>query len=292
MRGGGDQPMKEPKAIFLDMDGTLLNSHNRVSENTKGLIDRIREKGIYVFIATGRGKDEIYPTAPVGFEVDGVISSNGMTGYLGEKKLFEYTLPFTVVEKVVELARENQIYYELFPTSGPQQVERQDRTNLLKELKEPKPDVVGINEWRERKEALETHILWVDQIEAGNYSKFYCFSRKPEKIRNWQLILEELNQDLPFSMSSSTINNIEIMVADKNKATGIQHVLDHLKLTADQIMAIGDSFNDESMFKLAGRTVAMKNAPAEVQAMTDEVTKYTNDEEGVYHYLTSVFFQG
>lgn len=283
--------MIEPKAIFLDMDGTLLASNNRVSQSTKLIIDQIREKGVYVFIATGRGKEEIFITTPTGFEVDGVISSNGMTGYLGTKKLFEYTLPFPVIEKVVELARENQIYYELFPTAGPQQVERQDQAMLLQEIAGEKPEIVGINEWVEREEALEMNIRWVDQIEPGDYSKFYCFSKNPEKIQAWKLRLDELNRSLPFSMSSSTVNNIEIMVADKNKATGIQHFLDHLNLTTDQILAIGDSFNDESMFKLAGQTVAMKNAPVEVQEMTDEVTQYTNDEEGVYHYLKTLFFE-
>ncbi|WP_440897809.1 Cof-type HAD-IIB family hydrolase [Amphibacillus sp. Q70] len=283
--------MIEPKAIFLDMDGTLLASDNRVSQTTKLIIDQIREKGIYVFIATGRAKREIFTTAPTGFEVDGVISSNGMTGYLGTKKLFEHTLPFPLVEKVVQLARENQVYYELFPTEGLPRVEQVDQTMLLKEVEDPKPDVVGISEWIERKEAIETGINWVDQIEPDKYSKFYCFSRNHEKIELWQRILEELNQTIPFSMSSSTLHNIEIMVANKNKATGIQHFLEHLNLTPDQILAMGDSYNDESMFKLAGHTVAMKNAPIEVQAMTDEVTSYTNDEEGVYHYLNKLFFE-
>ena len=40
------------KAIFLDMDGTILNHENRVSVRTKEVIDKLREKGILVFIAT------------------------------------------------------------------------------------------------------------------------------------------------------------------------------------------------------------------------------------------------
>lgn len=78
--------MRKPKAIFLDMDGTMLNNYNRVTDNTKSVIDKLRESGIYVFIVTGRGKNEIFQTAPDGFEVDGVISSNGMIGYLGAKR--------------------------------------------------------------------------------------------------------------------------------------------------------------------------------------------------------------
>lgn len=277
--------MQKPKAIFLDMDGTMLNNFNRVTENTKVVIDKIRELGIYVFIVTGRGKNEIFPTTPEGFEVDGVISSNGMTGYLGEKKLFEHTLPFEVVEAVVKLAQANQIYYELFPTEGSQIVERQDEPTLLAEMEQPMPNTVGINEWREREEALEGLIDWVDEVPTGDYSKFYFFSRSPERMKRWISVLREQKRSLPFSMTSSSLNNVEVMVKGKNKGTAIQEMIDELAITADEILAIGDSYNDETMFKLAGHTVAMKNAPAQVQAMTDEVTAFTNDEEGLYHYL-------
>lgn len=280
--------MQKPKAIFLDMDGTMLNNHNRVTENTKKVIDQIRESGIYVFIVTGRGKNEIFQTAPEGFTVDGVISSNGMTGYIGERKLFEHILPFDVVEAIVELAQDNQIYYELFPTEGSQIVERQDEPTLLAEMEQPMPDTVGINEWREREEALAGLINWVDEVPNGDYSKFYFFSRSPEKMQRWISVLREQKRNLPFSMTSSSLNNVEVMVKGKNKGTGIQDFIDELNISADEILAIGDSYNDETMFELAGHTVAMKNAPAQIQAMTDEVTAFTNDEEGLYHYLKNL----
>ncbi|WP_017471136.1 HAD family hydrolase [Amphibacillus jilinensis] len=283
--------MTEPKAIFLDMDGTILDHYNRVSLNTKEIIDRLRAKGIYVFIATGRGKDEIYTTTPEGFAVDGVISSNGMTGYLGDKKLFQHTLPVDLIDHVIEKARQQRVYYELFPTSGPCQAEQQDRAMLLEAVAGPKPDTVGINEWIERGEAINGGIAFVDRIEGEAFSKFYCFSKEQNKMVEWGRTLEQLKQDIPFSTSSSSKHNIEIMVAEKNKATGIQSFLDALHLTSDQILAIGDSFNDLQMFELAGQTVAMQNAPDEIKAITDEVTTYSCDQEGVYHYLNDRFLR-
>src|SRR5699024_6171700 len=204
--------MLNAKAIFLDMDGTLLNSQNRVSQNTKEIIDQIRQQEIYVFIVTGRGKEEVFTKTPPGFEVDGVISSNGVTGYIGTKKLFEYTIPFSVVKKIIEQARKQSIYYELFPISGAQLVERQDQAILFEAIEEPKPNIVGINEWMERKLALEKGIRWVEGIEGRDYSKIYFFNKRPGKIQSWKEVLTELNQDLPFSMSSSSPNNVEVMV--------------------------------------------------------------------------------
>ena len=77
----------KPKAIFLDMDGTILNRANKVSIQTKEIIDELRKQGIFVFIATGRAFDEIEELVPEGFQVDGFITSNGMAGYV-ERTMF------------------------------------------------------------------------------------------------------------------------------------------------------------------------------------------------------------
>ena len=70
-----------PKAVFLDMDGTILNHTKEVSMDTKEIIDRLRSEGIFVFIATGRSAEELAEMLPQGFAVDGIITSNGMAGY-------------------------------------------------------------------------------------------------------------------------------------------------------------------------------------------------------------------
>ncbi|WP_430373984.1 HAD family hydrolase, partial [Staphylococcus aureus] len=46
--------MDNVKAIFLDMDGTILHENNKASTYTKDVINQLREKGYKVFLATGR----------------------------------------------------------------------------------------------------------------------------------------------------------------------------------------------------------------------------------------------
>ena len=46
--------MKNIKAIFLDMDGTILHENNKASEYTKQVINELREQNYKVFLATGR----------------------------------------------------------------------------------------------------------------------------------------------------------------------------------------------------------------------------------------------
>ncbi len=280
-----------PKAIFLDMDGTILDNYNQISEKTKQIIAQLRGEGILVFIATGRSKGEVSSFLSEGLEVDGVISSNGMTTYLSDEKIEEHSLPFELTKQIIEKAREHQVYYELFPSAGMRLALKEDFNILAEEVKDPKPERVGINEWLERKEVMEGEIDWKEVLPEQRYSKFYCFSKQEEHIYQWKQVLEELKQSTPFTTSSSSDHNVEVMVANVNKATGILAILHHVKIDASDILVMGDSHNDISMFQLAGQSVAMQNAVPEIKSLADEVTDFNCDEEGVYHYLNARFFQ-
>lgn len=290
-RGSALNQYNQPKAIFLDMDGTVLDHYNRISIHTKEAIATIREKGIPIFIATGRSREEVFAVFPEGFQVDGVISSNGMTAYLGDEKIQEHSLPHELVTRIIEKAREHHVYYELFPTEGIRVVLKQDYPIIEKEAADPKPESVGINEWIERKEALKTEINWQDQLPKQTYSKFYCFSKAAEHIEKWKQELEQLKEWMDFTTSSSSIHNVEIMVAGVNKATGIQALLNQLDILPEDILVIGDSHNDIPMFTFAGQTVAMQNAAPEIKALADEITTFSCDEDGVSQYLKQRFLK-
>ncbi|CQR46043.1 Mannosyl-3-phosphoglycerate phosphatase [Paraliobacillus sp. PM-2] len=182
---------KDPKAIFLDMDGTILDNYNQTSIKTKQIITQLREKGILVFIATGRSRGEVFSALPHDFNVDGVISSNGMSTYLGDEKIEEHSLPFDLVKRIVEKAREHRVYYELFPTKGMRVALKEDIKILAAEVEDPKPNGVGINEWIERKDAMEKEIDWVEELPEQKYSKFYCFSKQEEHISHWKQVLDQ-----------------------------------------------------------------------------------------------------
>lgn len=161
-----------PKAIFLDMDGTILNRSNRVTIETKEIIDDLRAQGIFVFIATGRAFDEIAELVPEGFEVDGFITSNGMAGHVGGEMVFKHSLSRELVERVIEKARENQVYYELFPYGAPRMTLQQDREYVEHEVREPKPESVEINEWLSRKKLSEKKFSGKRKLKAVNSPSF------------------------------------------------------------------------------------------------------------------------
>jgi Cof subfamily protein (haloacid dehalogenase superfamily) len=279
----------KPKAIFLDMDGTILNHKNLVSIHTKEIIDQLRNQGKYVFIATGRAIDEIEGLVPKGFQVDGVVTSNGMAGYVGEKAIFKHSLPLNLVEEIIKRARENEVYYELFPYGLDRITLRQDRKYVENEITEPKPESVGTNEWLSRKEAINEKIMWVDEIVGDEFSKFYFFAKSKEHINHWKKELERLKKEIDFTTSISSNHNVEVMAANVNKATGIQQMLKHFHLSDTEAMAIGDSDNDLPMLRLVHYSVAMKNAPDSIKEIVDDVTEFTCDEDGVAYYLKKRF---
>lgn len=278
-----------PKAIFLDMDGTILNHQNQVSIHTKQIIDELRNRGINVFIATGRAFEEIEGIVPPGFQVDGIVASNGMVGYAGHEVIFKHSLSRELVETVIKMARENKVYYELFPYGSHRITLKQDRDYVENEIRDPQPDGVGINEWLSRKDAIKEKINWADEIIGNEFSKFYFFARTKEQINHWKEELEQLKKEIDFTTSISTEYNVELMVANVNKATGIQQMLKHFNLSETETMAIGDSDNDLPMLRLVNYAVAMKNAPDSIKEIADDVTDFTCDEDGVFYYLKSLF---
>lgn len=279
----------KPKAIFLDMDGTILNHLNLVSIHTKETIDQLREQGIFVFIATGRSFDEIEDVVPEGFQVDGYITSNGMAGYVDNEILFEHSLSVHLVRTVIEKARASKVYYELFPYGASRFTLNQDREYVEEKIRDPKPEDVGINEWLSRKQAIKEEIAWCEDIVGNKFSKFYFFARTKEEINSWKEELDLLKAEMDFSTASSTAYNVELMVANVNKATGIQAMLERFNLTAEETMAIGDSNNDIQMLQLVKYPVAMQNATDYIKNMAWEITDLTCDEDGVSKYLKEKF---
>ncbi len=278
-----------PKAICLDMDGTLLNNKNELKKQTIDVIQVIREKGIRVFIVTGRSLNEIYDSAPKDLELDGFVTANGMITYVEEKKLVEHSLSTDLVQNVILSAREHGIYYEVHPNDGQRLSLKQDQSYMKDMIEKDKPEEVGINEWLEREAAIAEDIAWVEKIPEQKYAKIYCFSTEHKQMDAWIQELERMKKEEDFTTSSSSYHNVEVMVAGVNKATGIKALLELYNIAPEDTMAIGDSNNDLPMMRYIGYPVAMKNGTDQVKEIVKEITAFTNEEDGVRKYLQEYF---
>ncbi|MDS3995242.1 HAD family hydrolase [Staphylococcus capitis] len=280
--------MNNVKAIFLDMDGTILHENNKASNYTKDVVDELREKGFKVFLATGRSYSEIHQLVPEGFKVDGIISSNGTTGEIEDQNLFKHSLSLEQVKKIVKLAQQQHIYYEVFPF-GAQRIVLKEDYQWMRDMitGETPPNNVSHSEWTSRLDAIKDKIDWRDELPDLDYSKIYLFNPNLDKITTFRDELIQNKVLLSISVSNSSRYNAETMAYNTDKGTGIKEMIEHFGIQQEETLVIGDSDNDRAMFDFGQYTVAMKNARQEIKDITDEVTEETNEEDGAAKYLKS-----
>ena len=278
--------MDNVQAIFLDMDGTILHSDNRVSEDTTQIIRELREKDYKVFLATGRSHDEIHYLVSEDFSVDGIISSNGTQGKVQDETIFQHGMTLAQVQDIVKLAQNNHIYYEVFPYDGQRRILTEDREWIEAMVAEEEPvGGVSVSEWHSRKDALKDKVEWVEALRDEPYAKIYLFSKEQSQIQTFRDQLIEDQEQLNISVSNSSRFNAETMAYGVNKGTAIKEMIEHFNIPRESTLVIGDSDNDRAMFEFGHYTVAMKNARPEVQALAKDVTSLTNEEDGAARYL-------
>lgn len=91
---------------------------------------------------------------------------------------------------------------------------------------------------------------------------------------------KEISELGDLAVTSSGQNNIEVNHKNAQKGIAVAHVAHDRGIELDDVMAIGDNFNDVSMLQVAGVSFAMGNAEIEVKDYAKFVTD-TNLESGV-----------
>ena len=76
------------------------------------------------------------------------------------------------------------------------------------------------------------------------------------------------------------------------KVKAIELLLNKLDIDKENVVAIGDGDNDIDMIKYVGYGIAMSNAPEIVKENADIVTKFSNNEEGVYYTIKELLSEG
>lgn len=279
------------QTVMMDLDGTTLTPQNTVPNELNDYLKKLRERGVHIFVVTGRSLGRIWNVLPVDFPVEGIVTTNGMAVYAGGERIFQNTLPEALVRELLHRAEYNKIYYQM-DTSESSFALLHDKAYFTEQISGKRPESVSENEWLSRKQAIASDLVWKENMnsdELAAVSKIYFFSSIPEKIDEWKNSLELLRKRIPFDCYSSSHSNVEVSGKGVSKATGIRTLLNHFHLSPDHAVAFGDGENDLPMFRIAGHSVAMKNAPDRIKKLADEVTAYTHAENGLYHFLKRTF---
>jgi len=259
------------KAVFLDIDGTLIGMEERVSPGVAVALAAAQAQGCHVVLCTGRTRYRALPIVesigePYGYFVtsNGSVAAHAGRGEILYRHLMPIPLALEVVRAIVEAGSEPYVF------------EDSDRPGMEGNRVLYHPDK-PVGRWadvpRYRPHARILEELPFEPISVSAFGP-------AERIRPLvELLQTRLGDAVSFVRSGSEWNwGVEIYVPGISKQVGIEYVANHLGVKQEETMAIGDHLNDLEMLRWAGIGVAMGNALPEVQAAADYVTASFNKD--------------
>jgi Cof subfamily protein (haloacid dehalogenase superfamily) len=229
------------KALFLDIDGTLISGGVGPYKDDIEQIEGARRRGHKVFLNTGRSLAFIPRMIREDSFFDGIIAGGGAHVILGGKTIYHKWIPQDLLSEVAALYLKNGKWCLLEGETG----------NLIINGKDgPYLRVFGRDDFSGRYAGILITKLTMD--------KHFT----PEE----QIFLEK-----HFHIYNLGIH-AEGIIRGESKAAGMEMILSALGISLENSIAIGDSENDMTMIRRAGIGIAMGNACAELKAAAAEIT--------------------
>jgi Cof subfamily protein (haloacid dehalogenase superfamily) len=281
------------KCIASDMDGTLINSQHVISQENANAIRAAKEHGVEVVIATGRSYEEAkYLLEEAGIECP-IICVNGAEIRSAEgEKLASTSLTASQAQQIIKVLKEHDIYFEVYTSDGTYSTDYDKAISTIMDIFMSANSQFNseqiVKKAKERFEKGRVHLiesyesLWNKQ--DVSFYKILAFTIDEHKLAGARKTLTELQG---VAVSSSGKENIEITHEEAQKGIALEKFVIERGIGLHETMAIGDNYNDLSMFKIVGRAVAMGNAPDEIKKYCHVVTD-TNDQNGVAKAILEV----
>lgn len=267
------------KAVFFDLDGTLLTSQKRISEASKEALLTCRKKGIQLYIATARPKtlDKMLPgwTYKTFDMFDGGVFCNGACRTIHGCTEYTY-IDSEVVQSVIDT------------------VNAFDGIHLVLQMKDEvhafnyEFDEMHLNEWglQDRKivelddscvhQTVKIMVYTKNMIDREGQLPAELFSKLKEKVS------EKAN--LYLTDQGEVIMVIPNQVS---KFSAICEIAEKEGFSLEEIAVFGDDMNDMEMLSSITHSIAMGNGEEIVKNTARYVTK-SNDDEGIVFGLKDI----
>ena len=265
------------KLLVLDLDGTLTNRTKEITPRTRDTLLRAQARGLKVVLASGRPTYGIVPLAEelqMGKYEGFILSYNGgqIIDWKTRKTMYENVLDPEVYPYLHECARRNGFVilsykgeYIISEDAGDPYVQHEAFLNKMPSVTVP------------------------DFLEVINFPVPKCLIvGDPEPLA----VLEgQMRRDLEGKMNvfRSEPFFLELVPNGIDKARSLAVLLEELGMEREEMIAVGDGFNDLSMIRFAGLGVAMANAQEVVRQAADHIT-LSNEEDGVAAVVDRFFF--
>ncbi len=260
--------------VFTDLDGTMLNNDSIVSEYTKNVIREMLRTGHKLVLSSGRPLPsvlEVKEKAGLDFPNMYVIAFNGCIIYDCDKKEMIHTVrvPRKILKEVWELAGERNLHIQTY-TDDSIVVPDMDKeiafyTRLIHMDTEVTTDPAS---------TLKDEPYKMLAISLDDRKKIEAFRDE---------VVDKYGDELAVFFSNNWY--LEMFKKESGKGSAVKWMCEHFGVPLADSYAFGDEMNDESMLLAAGHGIAMKNSNPNLFASADEISEYTNHEDGFAKYI-------
>jgi len=267
-------PPSRPKLVATDVDGTLIDDAEKISDRTRAAVHAVVESGTPFVLATGRPPRWIAPVSDQLGYAPFAVCANGAVLYdsAADRVISTAALQVDELKWIAEVAS------EVLPGCGlaAERVgERAHDAATPQFVSAPGYEHAWLNP--DSTELSEQEVIGEPAIKllvrlAGATSREMAEALAPK--------LHGL-VDVTYSTTNGLV---EISASGVTKASGLRELARHLGVPHDEIVAFGDMPNDIPMLSMARHGVAMENAHPDAKSVADEVTA-TNVEDGVARVL-------
>jgi len=264
------------RLLAIDIDGTLLNSQFQIAEADLNALRRAHQGGIEVILVTGRRHTFAMPMArQLGFDL-WLISSNGaVTRSLAGATFHRDLMPAETCRSIclsMGEFRGNMVITFDKESKGALVLERMDELTA------------SIQKWLEKNMQFIDFVIPIeDSLVADPVQAMFCgsISRMHEALEALQVSgLKDLITIVRTEYPLRDLSIVDILNCDCSKGHALERWARHRGIPREQVMAIGDNYNDVEMLAFAGVPFIMGNACAELKSNGWQLT-LSNDECGV-----------
>lgn len=255
------------KMIVLDLDDTLLRNDHTISERTKATLMEAQKIGVKVVLASGRptqGMTTIAKDLSLDKYGSFILSFNGgkIINCQTNEETFSSTLSLENIQELYETSRKQGVFIHTYV--GDEIITDQENpyTDIESQLTGLPIRVVD-----NFLESVTEPVVKMLMLEA------------PDKLGEAEKAIQaEMGQK--YSIMRSKPFFLEFTELGITKGESLNQLIQSLGIKREEVIAIGDSYNDLSMIEFAGLGVAMGNAADAIKEKADYITD-TNMNEGV-----------
>ncbi|OAA91355.1 Cof-type HAD-IIB family hydrolase [Clostridium coskatii] len=269
--------MLKYKWCVCDMDGTLLNSKEVISEENEAALKKLQKNGVEVIIASGR-IDLLMKSFIKQLNLEGnIICCNGglIKNITTGEIVYSKTIDKNIVKEIILYCFKNDIGFLVYTNNMVYSSKKNYKVENYENINKSVPP------------SLQIPIEYIDNstveyLEKADVFKVLLIS----DTEGVKLLKDYFSKYKSLTAVSSLDCLLDIMASNICKGSALKILSKKFRMDLDKVIVFGDNYNDLEMFECAGMPIAMGNAVEAIKMKAKYVTK-SNNESGIAYAINN-----